>query len=82
MFKWRRSTIEFIIWMYDTKKVTKSECPFFGFYLHVWHLRDMGLVKENGLNDKNQKIWELTPLGREIAKKFKEIEEMMINGKE
>jgi hypothetical protein len=77
MFDWRRSTIEFIIWMYDSRKVTKSDCPFFGFYIHIWGLRDMGIVKEDGLNDKNQKIWKLTSIGIEIAKRFKEIEEMV-----
>jgi predicted transcriptional regulator len=64
--------------MYDSKKVTKSDCPFFGFYIHIWSLRDMGIVKENGLNSNNQKIWLLTDKGNQIAKRFKEIEEMML----
>ena len=78
----RKSTIDFMIFMYENKgKITKAENPFFGYYLQLWYLRDKGLAKECGLSDKGQKIWTLTPLGVEVAKRFKEIEELIENAK-
>jgi len=77
----KRTIIEFINFMYENKGITKSENPFFGYYISIWYLRDLGLIRENGVNEKNQKIWVLTQKGNDVAKKLKEIEEMVFHGK-
>lgn len=76
----KRSTIDFIKFVYENKTISKSENPFFGYYMHIWYLRDLGLIKENGMNERGQKIWSLNEKGVEVAKKLKEIEEMVFNG--
>lgn len=75
----KKNTIDFIGFIYENKRITKSDNPFFGYYLHISYAKHLGLIKENGVNDKNQKEWILTDKGNEVAKRLKEIEEMVFN---
>jgi len=75
----KRTTIEFIKYVYENKGISKSQNPFFGYYLHISYLSNLGLIQENGMNEKNQKIWILNEKGMEVAKRLKEIEEMVFS---
>ncbi len=43
----------------------------------IWHLRDNGLIITDGVDDRNQKKWVLTPKGKRVAEKLKGVREVM-----
>lgn len=57
--------------------VTKKTQKFYngmGYYMMIWHLRDQGIVEEDGTNNSNEKLWVLTNKGKKVCAKFDELE--------
>jgi len=81
----RERDINFLIELLEKKRVTKrdqrSYPNSFAFYLATWSLKDMGLIKQDGIDNKRRIIWTLTEKGERIAKILKQlVEEMSKNG--
>lgn len=61
--------------------VTRNSQNFYdsmmGYYAMTWKLRDKGVIRENGRDGKNQKIFVLTDDGVEIAKDIKDMRKRM-----
>jgi hypothetical protein len=75
-----RKVINFILDVYNHGgKITKKQQSLFSYqyYVMCWHLRDSGIIKENGLTKDGQKIWELTEKGTEVAKILVELERVL-----
>jgi len=62
--------MQYLIHAYREGTIRKKTCPIKGmtFYTMTWHLRDLGLIKDNGLySDSNEKVWILTEKGKHVA---------------
>ena len=62
---------------FKTQKLYRSRLM---YYMMVWHLRDLKLIKEakKGWNKKtNEKVWVLTEKGERVANLFKELLEIL-----
>jgi len=62
---------------FKTQKLYRSRLM---YYMMVWHLRDLKLIKEGkkGWNKKtNEKVWVLTEKGERVANLFKELLEIL-----
>jgi len=69
----------FVLYVKNKGVVTKRTQPFYigiQYYTMVWHLRDAGIMCEDGKTKENEKRWKLTEMGNEVAKIFKKIEEL------
>jgi len=67
----------FVRHIQKTGSVTKRTQSFYkgmGYYAMIWHLRDQHVVEENGLNNKNEKMWILTKKGDKLCTLFDEFE--------
>jgi hypothetical protein len=79
-----KNTIDMILYLFDKEKVTKECSPLgkLSYYAVIWYLRDIKFVFEDGVNENNQKIWKLSPLGRRIAFNLSEIRRELNYGRE
>jgi hypothetical protein len=70
--------MNFIDEIYENKGViTKEQSSFYQFYLLVWHLRDNGVLVQNGIDNSNKKIWKFTEDGSKIADHVHEIKKII-----
>jgi hypothetical protein len=73
---------EFVLHISKRGFVTKKSQDFFGsmgYYMAIWNLRDAGMIKEDGFDESNQKIWKLTPNGNKLAEYFRQMQEIQKN---
>lgn len=72
-------TINYIVEIYKKGTLTKKTQPLHAlqYYVMCWHLRDNGVIKEDGLTKNGEKIWILTEKGNELAKLLKEIKRVL-----
>jgi len=82
-----KQLIDFLILIKKKGSITKRTQNMFrgfGYYLAMWRFRDEGLVYNNGVNNRNEKVWKLTKKGQQLAELYekrdeieKKIEEVM-----
>jgi len=48
-----------------------------GYYAITWKLREKGIIRENGRDNRNQKVFVLTENGLEIVKDIKDMRKRM-----
>jgi predicted transcriptional regulator len=75
-----KKIMEFILDIYNQGgKITRKTQVLFAYqyYAMTWHLRDNGIIKENGITKDGQKIWELTDKGVKVAEIFKELKKVL-----
>jgi hypothetical protein len=61
--------IEFLLQFKKKGSITKKTQTMFsglGYYLAIWRLRDDGLILNDGITNRNEKVWRLTERGRDI----------------
>ncbi len=78
--KFTRNQLKLLLEIYDKGEVTSATQKTYwryAFYLNISSLNDAGLVVEKGVNKNNQKVWTLTPVGREVVRHLKAIEEVL-----
>jgi hypothetical protein len=78
----KEKEIKLLIDMVKNEFATVKSTHYIGaeFYGSIWKLRDMGLAKVDGVNERSQKIWKLTDFGKRIAVHFMEIEKILEGG--
>lgn len=61
--------------------VTRNTQDFYdsmmGYYAITWKLREKGIIRENGRDNRNQKVFVLTENGLEIVKDIKDMRKRM-----
>jgi hypothetical protein len=62
-------TIDILLGLYRKGTITNSKSGLYRmtFYPIIWYLKDRGIVKCNGVEGKNEKIWILTDKGKQVA---------------
>lgn len=67
----RKSDIKFLIELYRLKKITKrvqrSYRTGMAYYFGTWSLRDWGMIKCDGTDNRRQKVYTLTEKGKRVA---------------
>jgi hypothetical protein len=83
LFKLKEKDIELLLQIEKKGKVTKKSSEYGGlqYYMSVWRLRDLGLIKVKYTDVINQKVWELNTKGKEIVLHIKAIKEIIENEK-
>jgi len=73
--------IKFLIELLEKKRLTKKEQTAYvsplAYYLGTWALRDAGLIRTDGLDQRRRNIWVLTEKGEKIAKLLKQLRDEM-----
>lgn len=72
--------IKFLLHIEKEGFVTKSTKPFLTtltYYNYLGMAKDMKLIGCNGFDERNQKTWILSPLGKEVAIHLKSIYQLM-----
>lgn len=80
MIEFSPKLIKLILHIDKEGYVAKNTKPFLTtltYYNYLGMAKDMKLVECNGFNDKNQKHWILSPIGKEVAVHLKAINEIM-----
>jgi hypothetical protein len=83
LFKLKEKDIELLLQIEKRGKVTKKSSEYGGlqYYMSVWRLRDLGLIKVKYTDATNQKVWELNTKGKETVAHIKAIREIIENEK-
>jgi len=77
----RRDDINFLIELLKKEKLTRRDQTSYRnsqrFYIGTWFLKDAGLIKLKGIDDRRQNIYVLTQKGKEIAELLLKLEKLL-----
>jgi len=76
-----RDDVDFLIELLKKGELTRREQTSYKnsqrFYVGTWFLKDVGLIKLKGINERRQNIYVLTQKGKEIAELLLRIEKIL-----
>jgi hypothetical protein len=76
----RKTDVAFILTVFKKGITTRDDHRDFGlltYYVKTARLKDLGLIKTDGVDERNRKKWCLTEEGIEISKHYAEIEKIL-----